>query len=116
MSALDESKSARHTAIVRMIEEHLPQEVARDLMAARQRLVFAAAFGAHIAVPGGVAARVALLVLPVVEARDNTDSVQVLPLDARYYLPRHPKMSIVVRAMGQVFAWGAHQEPEPGEE
>ena len=62
------------------------------LVAARQRLAFASCFALD--------APFALLDLPLVdvEEKDDTGGLQVLPLNARYKLPRHPHMVTVVRA------------------
>ena len=90
-----------------MLAQHEPRAAARDLVACQQRLAFAACFahGAHFALPDGVASRIADLELPCVHAWEPSDGMHVSPLDARYHLPRFPRIEVVVRAMGQIFAW-----------
>ena len=90
------TNNCNHAAVVRMLKFAVTQcTIARDLVAARQRLAFASCFALD--------APFALLDLPLVdvEEKDDTGGLQVLPSNARYKLPRHPHMVTVVRAMEQ---------------
>ena len=85
-----------HLAIVRMLV-YQPCAAARDLVASQQRLAIAACFapGAQFALPDGVAALIAKIDLPNVDAREPTDGMHKLPLDAVYELPRFPLVATV---------------------
>ena len=88
-----------------MLETHQLYAAARDLVACRQRLAFAACFAdsAHFALPDGVAARVATLKLPHVQVRQqgkhdfvtNDDhAMHPIALDACYELPHLPRIEL----------------------
>ena len=70
-SALYYAETFGHCAAFQMMQAHVPLAAARDRVGALQRLAFAACFsGAHFALPGGVAAAVALLALPWIACQE----------------------------------------------
>jgi hypothetical protein len=97
-----------------MMQAHVPLAAARDRVGALQRLAFAACFsGAHFALPGGVAAAVALLALPWIRCTEcREEEFHALPAEARYSLPPYPDVQTVARAIGQDMglAWHAYQD------
>ena len=109
--ARNHGNSALHAATFQMMRAHVPCAAARDRVGALQRLAYAACFaaGEHFALPGGVAAAVALLALPWIRCTDCVEEFHALPTEARYSLPRFPCVQTVARAVVQVFAWRAHQ-------